>query len=166
MKEIGMMAVQPFTQFSDHLPLFLKLHLPIALPSKSKKPSLTTTSRPARHTNSQQHENQTHTRFYWDNDSANKVAEAFKTLAMRTLKNRLQVDIDATAHDLEGCTREGVNKLADDLVHTAQAAKMSTKHREGKKKRRRKPNKKWFDRDCYIERKEVKTLLNAINRQP
>ena len=33
---------------------------------------------------------------------------------------------------------------------------MSTKHREGKKKRRRKPNKKWFDRDCYIERKEVK----------
>ena len=32
-----MMAVQPFTQFSDH-PLFLKVHLPIALPSKSKKP--------------------------------------------------------------------------------------------------------------------------------
>ena len=42
---------------------------------------------------------------------------------------------------------------------------MSTKHREGKKKRRSKPNKKWFDRDCYIERKEVKYLLNAINRQ-
>ena len=43
---------------------------------------------------------------------------------------------------------------------------MSTKHRESKKKRRSKPNKKWFDRDCYIERKEVKYLLNAINRQP
>ena len=43
---------------------------------------------------------------------------------------------------------------------------MSTKHREGKKKRRSKPNKKWFDRDCYIERNEVKSLLNAINRQP
>ena len=86
---------------------------------------------------------------------------------MRTLKNKLEVDIYATAHDLEECTREGVNKLADDLVHTlAQAAKMSTKHRESKKKRRSKPNKKWFDRDCYIERKEVKSLLNAINRQP
>ena len=93
----------------------------------------------------------------------NKVADAFKTLAMRTLKNKLEIDIDAAAHDLEGCTREGVNKLADDLVHTLAQA---TKHREGKKKRRRKPNKKWFDRDCYIERKEVKTLLNAINRQP
>ena len=42
---------------------------------------------------------------------------------------------------------------------------MSTKHREGKKKRS-KSNNKWFDRDCYIERKEVKSLLNAINRQP
>ena len=53
------------------------------------------------------------------------------------------------------------------IVHTlAQAAKMSTKHREGKKKRRSKPNKKWFDRDCYIERKEVKSLPNVINRQP
>ena len=101
MKEVGMMAVQPFTQFSDHRPLLLKIHLPIALPSKSKKPSLTTTSRPARHTNSQQHENQTHTRFYWDNDSANKLAHVFKTLAMRTLKSKLEVDIDATAHDLE-----------------------------------------------------------------
>ena len=167
MKEIGMMTVQPFTQFSDHRPLLLKIHLPIALPCKSKKPSLTTTSRPARHTNSLQHETQTHTRFYWDNDSANKLAHAFKTLAMRTLKNKLEVDIDATAHDLEECSREGVNKLADDLVHTlVQAAKMSTKHRESKKKRRRKPNKKWFDRDCHIERKEVKSLLNAINRQP
>ena len=158
MKEMGMMAVQPFTQFSDHRPLFLKIHLPIALPSKSKKPSLTT--------NSQQHENQTHTRFYWDNDLANKLAHAFKTLAMRTLKNKLEVDLDATAHDLEKCTREGVNKLADDLVHTlAQAAKTSPKHKEAKKKRSR-PNKKWLDRDCYIERKEVKSLLNAINRQP
>ena len=167
MKEIGMMTVQPFTQFSDHRPLLLKIHLPIALPCKSKKPSLTTTSRPARHTNSLQHETQTHTRFYWDNDSANKLAHAFKTLAMRTLKNKLEVDIDATAHDLEECSREGVNKLADDLVHTlVQAAKMSTKHRQSKKKRRRKPNKKWFDRDCHIERKEVKSLLNAINRQP
>ena len=137
MKEIGMMAVQPFTQFSDHRPLLLKIHLPIALPAKNKKPSLTTTSRPERHTNSQQHENQTHTRFYWDNDSANKLAHVFQTLAMRTLKTKLEVDIDTTAHDLEECTREGVNKLADDLVHTlAQAAKMSTKHREGKKKRR------------------------------
>ena len=53
------------TILSDHRPLFLKIHLPIALSSKSKKPSLTTTSRSARHTNSQQHENQTHTRFYW-----------------------------------------------------------------------------------------------------
>ena len=86
---------------------------------------------------------------------------------MRTLKTKLEVDIDAAAHDLEECTREGVNKLADDLVHAlAQAAKMSTKHREGKKKRRSKPNKKWFDRDYYIERKEVKSLLNAINKQP
>ena len=86
---------------------------------------------------------------------------------MRTLKNKLQVDVNATAHDLEACTREGVNKLADDLVHTlAQAAQMSTKYKEGKKKRRSKPNKKWFDRDCYILRKEVKSLLNAINRQP
>ena len=85
---------------------------------------------------------------------------------MRTLNNKLEVDIDATAHDLEECTREGVNKLADDLVHTlAQAAKMSTKHREGKKKRRCKPNKKRFDRDCNIKRKEVKSLLNAIYRQ-
>ena len=88
MKEIGMMAVQPFTQFSDHRHLFLKIHLPIALPPKSKKPSITTTSRPARHTNSQQHENQTLTRFHWDNDSANKMAHAFKTLAMRTLKKK------------------------------------------------------------------------------
>ena len=30
MREIGMMAVQPFTQFSDHRPLFLTIHLPIA----------------------------------------------------------------------------------------------------------------------------------------
>ena len=99
------MAVQPFTQFSDHRPLFLKIHLPIALPSKSKKPSLTTTNRPARHTNSQQHENQTLTRFYWDNDSANELSHAFKTLAMRTLKNKLEVDINTTAHDLEEYTR-------------------------------------------------------------
>ena len=125
MKEVGMMAVQPFTQFSDHRPLVLKLHLPVALHSKSKKPSLTATSRPARHTNSQQHENQTHTRFYWDNDSPNKLAHTFKTLGMRTLENKLEVDIYATVHDLEECTREGVNKLANDLVHTlAQAAKM------------------------------------------
>ena len=104
MKETGMMAVQPFTQISDHRPLFLKIHLPIALPSKSHTVLL-------------------------DNDSANKLAHAFKTLAMRTLKNKSEVDIDTTAHDLEECTRKGVNKLADDLVHTlAQAAKMSTKH--------------------------------------
>ena len=43
---------------------------------------------------------------------------------------------------------------------------MSTKHREGEKKRRSNPNKKWFDRDFYTERKEVKSLINAINRQP
>ena len=61
-KEVGMMAAQPFTQLSDPCPLLLKIHLPIALPARSKKPSLTT-SRPARHTNSQQHGNQTHTRF-------------------------------------------------------------------------------------------------------
>ena len=27
-----------------------------------------------------------------------------------------------------------------------------------------KSNKKWFDKDCYLERKEVKSLLNAINK--
>ena len=57
MKEVGMMTVQPFTEISDHCPLSLKISLPIALPSKCKKPSLTATSRPARQTNSQQHEN-------------------------------------------------------------------------------------------------------------
>ena len=43
---------------------------------------------------------------------------------------------------------------------------MCTKYREGKKKMISTPNKKWFDRDCYIKRKVVKSLLNAINRQP
>ena len=85
---------------------------------------------------------------------------------MRTLKDKIEVDLDATAHDLEKCTREVVNKLADDLVNNlTQAAKTSMKHKEGKKKRS-KPNKKWFDRNGYILRKEVKSLLNAINRQP
>ena len=57
MKEVARMAVQPFTQFSDHHPLLLKVHLPTDVSVNSKRPSFTTTtttttSRPAHHPNS------------------------------------------------------------------------------------------------------------------
>ena len=39
---------------------------------------------------------------------------------------------------------------------------MSLKHRDSKKKKKSKPNKKWFDKDCYTERKELKFPLNVI----
>ena len=71
MKEVARMAVQPFTQFSDHRALLLNIHLPTDLSVKSKWPSFAaTTNMPAQHSSSQKPENQTRTHFCWDNDSA------------------------------------------------------------------------------------------------
>ena len=86
---------------------------------------------------------------------------------MTTLKNKLELELNTTAEDLVECTGDDINKLANGLVPTlTQVAKMSLKHRDSKKKKKSKPNKKWFDKDCYTERKELKSLPNAINRQP
>ena len=49
---------------------------------------------------------------------------------MRTLQCKLDVDLDATARDLEECTRDGVNKLADNQFQTLTlVAKMFMKQR-------------------------------------
>ena len=78
---------------------------------------------------------------------------------MRTPKNTLEVDIDATAHDLEECTRDYVNKFADDQVNTlVQAAEMSAKHRECKKKKRNKPNNNVVQQRLLYRKKRSKIV--------
>ena len=86
---------------------------------------------------------------------------------MTTMKNKLESELNATAENLGECTRDDINKLANGLGHTlTKATKMSLKHRDSKKKRENEPNKYWFNKDCYTKRKELKSLLNAKNRQP
>ena len=143
----------------DRCPLLLKIHLPTDVSVRSKRASLTTTTttttnKPAQHPSSQKHENQTPTHFYWDTDSAVYLAQAFKTLTMRTLKNKLELELIATTQNLGECTSDDMNKIADGIAHTlTKAAKMSLKHKGSRKKTEKsKANKRWSGKDRYPDR--------------
>ena len=47
-----------------------------------------------------------------------------------------------------------------------QDVKMFLHHIDVEKKQKSKPNKKRDDKDCFTDRQDLKSVLNAINRQP
>lgn len=162
-KDIVNMKVKNLTSVSDHCPIELALYISL---KDATKP------RGKKDKNNQQSNNTGETeinetsaqRFFWDTDSDDKYRQAFHSQdIVNLIKSNLQQNTES------GHNKQTVNDKADTLSQVLlEAAKISLKRIPQRPKCRKTSannNKKWFDQDCRSIRREVKSLLNALNRR-
>ena len=157
------MHVHDLSPYSDHRPVEICIYLPFLEPSKRASPSapLSTaackdnTSRPASQDS-----------YSWTSESAQQFRAALNVTQVQASIASLQRKMGET----DTATDEAINAYTQtltDIIHSAAEISLMKRVRKAPpRKQRRINNKKWFDRDCYIQRKKVRSLLNALNRNP
>ena len=162
--------VDNLTVFSDHCPIELLVYLPIQVNSSSKNVPKDHDSKHKGRIPSKQEsleKNSSYYSFQWDNDSAEKMLSA---MSMLTISNQI-TDINNSlleySKNNEHC-KEQIEKSVTELTNAIiSTAKLTVKYKiKGRKCKGYKPSKKWFSQECRTQRKEVRSLLNALNRHP
>ena len=97
--------------------------------------------------------------FEWNECFKLKFKESFSTPVIKKKLEKLQISIDKCNHDVDAL----IENIADIIVS---AGDMTLPKRTfmKKKKKRHKLNKKWYDKDCHVLLKEVKSAKNKFNR--
>lgn len=98
-------------------------------------------------------------RFIWSESSKIKYQEAFSSQEIRAKINNLKKDVALDMGDVDDL----INNISDVIVSAGDMT-LPRKSFKTKKKKPHKINKKWYDRDCHILLKELKSAKNAFNR--
>ena len=160
--------VNNLTMFSDHCPIELNIHLPLQRDSGKKNRSKYPPNKELRnqHQSSGRKETDPHYSFFWEDDSAEKILSALDTATISNQIKHINNNIIKEYTENKEPHKEEIDKHVTDLTNTIiSAAKLSVKHKvKTNKSNRNKRGKKWFTHECYVQRKEVRSLLNALNR--
>ena len=173
-REIKYMKVKDLMQQSDHCPMIVNINIPCI--DKINYLKLQKTNVNLKKENENKNENIHIPRFRWDDESRENFQKTLKLPIIRTQIDQLKIK---TEHLLEinkqnmqtdkpECIKTAINDCAKDVSNIfVETGKLSLviKKRSPKSKKNI-HNKKWFDAECVRLRKEVKSLLNAINRNP
>ena len=110
-------------------------------------------------------ENTENIRFIWEERSAENLKQILLTSEYQNRISNLNEIILKCGNNQNYCIDSAVSNLSETITD---AAKLALKHRKINKKSHstRKRRKKWFDEECSSLRKEVRSLLNALNRNP
>ena len=164
--------VGSLTMFSDHCPIELYIHLPIekshVLNNQVKSNVYNNKHNLNQAHNPKSEKKNTSYTFIWEEESAEKIQWALDT---KQISNRIEaIDINLTKPCSENkeYSKAEIEKSVTELTDTViSVATLSLKHKTKRRQyKNKKQAKKWFTRECYIQRKEVRSLLNALNRQP
>lgn len=162
-KDVMHMKVKDLQIFSDHCPLELKIRLPYSY----RNPKENFKSKDFRKKNNEKENIEE--LYLWNDNSNDKLQH---TLNLPNFKDKLSEILKRAQHmkqDQFTANSTGINHLTDELTLFFQEIAQQSlckKIRKQNKTRRKKNNKKWFDKECYLQRKELKSLLNALNRHP
>ena len=173
LKDVYSMSVLNLSKYSDHCPLELSVYLPAHLWEKkgdnSSQRSTVAGSKTisASSINTRSRERIVNTNFFsfsWTDKSAELIKEALSAGSIATAITQLEQELSAG----EKCNSDDINDYTNKLTSIYQnAARISLTCRTVKKNnRKRTPNRKWFDSECLQLRKELRSILNALNRYP
>ena len=171
MRKIVKCQVKNLTIFSDHCPIELYVQLPIR---KGSSKNICSSSRYS-HTKKEAQDNyktsqpsQNNYSFVWEEDSAEKLTSAFQTVLIANRLDNINEKLDTATCQNTPFSKEKIDNSVADLTNTIlDAAKLSVKCKNKcTKKKNNKPSKRWFSQQCFAQRKEVRSLLNAMNRSP
>ena len=98
-------------------------------------------------------------RFVWSEISKANYQEAFSNQVIQDKIDNIKHEVISDKIDVDAM----VNSISDIIV-SAPDMSLKRKSYRMKKKKPRKINKKWYDRDCHTLSKEVKVAKNAFNR--
>jgi hypothetical protein len=150
------MKVHPLTMYSDHC----QLEISILIEGIHTSKNIETSKRLEESTSSDRNQ----TKYVWDEFSKEKFKRA---LSMPWIQKQI-AEIDEQLNKSFTNERE-ISLLADtfkNVISSAANISLTRKTTKHKKKKRKRNNKKWFDTHCQKQRNELKSLLNAFNRQP
>lgn len=152
------MTVEALNEYSDHCPIRLTIHIPALWKRKQERSSSNN------YATAPEPNNQDKTSFVWDEHSAESLQCALKTQAFTMLLRDIDNKIDGLQDNTMTNTLDEIVDEFTDIM--TKASKLSLKCRLSRKKRNKKRSKKWFDQECYVQRRELKSLRNAFNRHP
>ena len=163
--------VDKLNMFSDHCPLKLSVHLPIQieppdlkLPKhqiQKNKDGIKTEKR-----NFTEKRDSCYS-FEWESDSAEKLLSVLDSTCISKQITDISDSIKNISQENESA-KEKIERSVTDLTNVViSATKQAVKHKTRKGKHKsHKQGKKWFTMECRTLRKEVRSLLNALNRHP
>lgn len=167
LKEVIYMKVHNLQIYSDHCPLEMKIQIPFIDTTINNNKS---TERNKYNSFSKNDEEIITEKYQWDCKSEDIFKRYLDTQDMKNKLKLIQLDIDRIKHNNGNITAEDdINYLTDEVTKMLNnAANTCLKKRIIKKSKhnRKKKNKRWFDKECYLQRRELKSLLNALNRRP
>lgn len=163
-KHVIYMKVNKLTVYSDHCSIEMKISLPIKL--NENKDTEQIRQRYNKYSTKTKLIEQIHK---WDQNSHEKLQLVLNTQNIKALLLEIGDDIEKTNQVIEisnksKCINNITNKLSLTLTTAAKQA-LGTKTKTNRI-RKKKKLKKWFDNDCFSLRKEMKSLLNSLNRHP
>jgi len=144
---INIFRVHPLTEFSDHCMISLNIKTLIQ-ESQNETPKINMRPLPDR--------------FVWGPDSSEKFINALRSQA---LSHKLEI------FNLSTHLNSILNADIDKEVHNFQeileiAGKMSLQIKHNSKQKKLRTNKKWFNKNCFEARKELRNLQYLLQRNP
>lgn len=161
-QDILSMTVHPLSQYSDHCPIELNI---VASPFHKKTKKYCSPDNSSFKTS---HENSGKKNEYkWDNLSEEKFKKAITMPWIQDQLLQIENQVNSYFQDNTTTSVDKVNEIVNEFTDImSSVANISLSKKNKQNKRKKKKNKKWFDMDCYIQKKEIKSILNALNRQP
>jgi exonuclease III len=165
--DIHSIFVNKLFQYSDHCPIELNVYLPLTSGSKKCKASSATHI----NTSSQDYSAQKASVSYvWSEHSSELFKAAINSPQIAQSIVSLNKEICTVANPCKNDNNNinaRINKLTN-IYHQAAELSLTCRkcHTQRHVKKKRSPRKKWFDESCLKQRKEVRSLLNALNRNP
>ena len=160
--DIITMTVNDLTPLSDHCPIDLNIYVTFNQNPVTPKPE--TEGIDDRH---HKQKSPKVKRFNWDENSADSYTRALESQEIQNLLKETMTHDNTTTAAHTADSIDSIARGISDVLMRAAEISLTQKPTGNKDKRRQHANnKKWFDSDCRVLRKDLKSLLNAINRNP
>lgn len=174
MKKVNYMKVKDLMAHSDHCPVGLNIHIASIDDVSLQKPYISKrNTRVDFDTKIPPEQIQPH--FVWDKNSRERFQKALELPVIQSHIKQIKCQTKKISEQIKQNTKQSdsldfhstINECSKQMSDVfMKAAQLSLKAKRSKPLMKMKHSKKWFDSDCVKMRKEVKSLLNAINRNP
>lgn len=168
LKDVISMRVKNLQVYSDHCPLEMKIRLPLINKDNTyKRMRYQHNQNISYNINEKLSIKET---YQWDSSSYEKLMQALSAPDMNRQLQDLELEIEQTrVISKTSYTESNVDNITDKFTDILNNAANNSLKKQIKMKiniRKKKRNKVWFTKNCYQQRKELKSILNALNRYP